>query len=228
MIPLIKKRRSLSGRAQSILRWGQSFFFVVSILALGYCAYALVEARVYQAYQSRRFQEAVNDSKPPVAGMEPPPVTSVFSLPVDSPPAPLNRTARAAHPDFPLGRIEIPRIGLAAMIIEGLDGGTLRHAVGHVPGTPLPGQQGNVALAGHRDTFFRPLGNIRNDDEITLTTLDGSYLYIVDSIGVVEPGDVGVLGDSGDAILTLVTCYPFNFIGPAPSRFIVRAHRIPA
>ena len=94
-------------------------------------------------------------------------------------------------------------------------------------GTPLPGQQGNVAITGHRDTFFRPLRNIRKDDEITLTTLSGSYRYRVDSTKVVEPEDTEVLDDSDDAILTLVTCYPFYFVGPAPKRFIVRAHRIP-
>ena len=93
----------------------------------------------------------------------------------------------------PLGRIEISSIGLAAMIMEGVDGKTLRHAVGHIPGTPLPGQQGNVALAGHRDTFFRGLRNIHKDDEITLTTLHGSYRYRVDSTQVVEPEDTKVL-----------------------------------
>ena len=126
-----------------------------------------------------------------------------------------------------MGRIEIARIGLAAMILEGTDGRTLRRAVGHIPGTPLPGQQGNVAIAGHRDTFFRPLRNIQHDDEITLTTLDGTYRYLVDSTQVVAPEDTQVLDDSGDTILTLVTCYPFYFVGPAPKRFIVRAHKIP-
>jgi sortase A len=113
------------------------------------------------------------------------------------------------------------------MIMEGIDGRTLRRAVGHIPGTPLPGQQGNVAIAGHRDTFFRPLRNIKHDDEITLTTLAGSYRYVVDSTQVVEPEDTQVLDDSGGTILTLVTCYPFYFVGPAPKRFIVRAHKIP-
>jgi sortase A len=102
----------------------------------------------------------------------------------------------------------------------------LRHAVGHIPGTPLPGQKGNVALAGHRDTFFRGLRNIHKDDEITLTTLHGSCLYRVDTTQVVEPKDIGVLRATADDILTLVTCYPFYFVGPAPQRFIVRAHRI--
>jgi sortase A len=127
----------------------------------------------------------------------------------------------------PLGRIEISSIGLAAMIMEGVDGKTLRHAVGHIPGTPLPGQKGNVALAGHRDTFFRGLRNIHKDDEITVTTLHGSYRYRVTSTQVVEPEDIKVLAATADDTLTLVTCYPFYFVGPAPQRFIVRAQRIP-
>src|SRR5208337_4040897 len=126
----------------------------------------------------------------------------------------------------PLGRIEISSIGLAAMIMEGVDGRTLRHAVGHIPGTPLPGQQGNVALAGHRDTFFRGLRNVHKGDEIILTTLRGSFSYCVDSTQVVEPEDTQVLSATAEDFLTLVTCYPFYFVGPAPQRFIVRAHRV--
>jgi len=126
-----------------------------------------------------------------------------------------------------LGRIEIGTIGLSAMILEGTDGKTLRRAVGHIPGTALPGQQGNAAIAGHRDTFFRGLRNILKDDEITLTTSNGTHRYRVDSTQVVEPEDIWVLDHSDESILTLVTCYPFYFVGPAPQRFIVRAHRSP-
>ena len=133
----------------------------------------------------------------------------------------------AGNGQTPLGRIEIRTVSLEAMILEGTDARTLRRAAGHIPGTALPGQQGNVVITGHRDTFFRPLRNIRKDDEIMLTTLSGSYRYRVDFTEVVEPGDTGVLDNSDDAILTLVTCYPFYFVGPAPQRFIVRAHRIP-
>jgi LPXTG-site transpeptidase (sortase) family protein len=118
-------------------------------------------------------------------------------------------------------------LGLTAMIQEGTDARTLRRAVGHIPGTPFPGQQGNVVITGHRDTFFRPLHNIRKGDEITLTTLSGFYRYRVDSTEVVEPENTNVLADTDDAVLTLVTCYPFYFVGPAPKRFIVRAHMIP-
>ena len=113
------------------------------------------------------------------------------------------------------------------MILEGTDAKTLRRAAGHIPRTAVPGQQGNVAIAGHRDTFFRGLRNLLKDDEITLTTLNGTYRYRVDSTKVVEPEDIWVLDHSDNAILTLVTCYPFYFVGPAPQRFIVRAHRSP-
>jgi sortase A len=112
------------------------------------------------------------------------------------------------------------------MILEGTDDRTLRRAVGHIPGTPKPGQSGNVGIAGHRDTFFRALRNVHEDDEITLMTLEGSYRYRVDGITVVGPEDTQVLDNSGGDILTLVTCFPFNFLGPAPRRFIVRAQRI--
>ena len=124
-----------------------------------------------------------------------------------------------------LGRIEIPAVGIAAMILEGLEYKTLLRAVGHIPGTALPGQQGNAALAGHRDTFFRGLRDIGVNDEITLTTTNGSYRYRVESIKVVKPEDIQVLDASDEAILTLVTCYPFELVGPAPRRYIVRARQ---
>ncbi|MGA2714335.1 MAG: class D sortase [Bryobacteraceae bacterium] len=103
---------------------------------------------------------------------------------------------------------------------------TLRRAVGHISGTPMPGKPENVGISGHRDTFFRPLRNIRQNDIITLTTLLGEYRYRVVSTRIVDPYDVAVLNQSGDEILTLVTCYPFYFVGSAPNRFIVRAERV--
>jgi len=223
----IRGRASSPQHVQRILRGGAYLFLMLGTLVLGYCAYVMLGAKLYQAYEARRFQEAVDSARPPVANDEPPPNSPAPAVATELPSAPPRKIAIAARPDFPLGRIEISRIGLTAMIMEGVDAGTLRRAVGHIPGTPLPGAQGNVALAGHRDTFFRPLRDIQNDDEITLTTLDGSYRYRVDLISIVEPRDVGVLKNTGGAILTLVTCYPFHFIGPAPQRFIVRAHRVP-
>jgi sortase A len=187
----------------------------------------LLDARLYQADQSRLFQQELNELKPSIVGDAQIHVSSISPDPAKESPMSVERIDVAGIRRTPLGRIEIRTIGLTAMILEGTDARTLRRAVGHIPGTSLPGQRGNVAITGHRDTFFRPLRNIRKDDEIRLTTLNGSYRYWVDSIKVVEPGDTKVLDNSDKAILTLVTCYPFYFAGPAPKRFIVRAHMIP-
>ncbi len=127
-----------------------------------------------------------------------------------------------------VGRLRIPSLRLSAIILQGTGSGTLRRAVGHLPGSALPGQAGNVVLAGHRDTFFRPLCNIRPGDTITLQTPRASFNYRVASSAIVAPNDVGVLAPSAGDTLTLVTCYPFYFIGPAPRRFIVHAELSPA
>jgi sortase A len=132
----------------------------------------------------------------------------------------------APAPDGLIGRIEIQRLGMSVAVAEGTDEPTLRRAVGHIAGTALPGQPGNIGVAAHRDTFFRPLRNIRRDDIITLTTLGGEYRYRVVSTRIVAPDNVAVLNSDGTEILTLVTCYPFYFVGSAPQRFIVRAARV--
>jgi sortase A len=204
MKPRIRWRIFLPARINPVLRWSRNVFLIIGLLALSYVGFALLDARLYQAEQARRFERALKETN--LARAESPAV--------------------AVSEGSPLGRIEISSVGLTAMVLEGADEGTLRRAVGHIRGTPLPGQQGNVALAGHRDTFFRGLRKIRVNDEITLTTLSGSYRYRVDSTKVVKPEETEVLEDDGDDILTLVTCYPFNFVGLAPRRFIVRAHRI--
>jgi len=126
-------------------------------------------------------------------------------------------------PDGLIGRIEVQRLSLSVIVVEGTDTATLRHAAGHIVGTGFPGQSGNIGVAGHRDTFFRPLKNIQRDDIITLTTLGGECRYRVVSTKVVRPESVDVLAPDGNEILTLVTCYPFHFVGSAPNRFIVRA-----
>ena len=213
---------SFPTRTNTFLRWSRHLFFIIGILALGYVGFVLVDAKLYQAYQTWRFQQDLDGLKPSVgSGDLLPPV------PAEADRAKVESLGMAGREGSPLGRIEIGAIGLEVMILEGTEDETLRRAVGHIPGTSLPGQNGNVAIAGHRDTFFRPLRNIQKDDEITLTTLNGSYRYRVDSTKIVEPEEIGVLYDSGEAILTLVTCYPFNFVGSAPQRFIVRAHRSP-
>jgi sortase A len=205
----IKIKVSSSRRAHFILRWSRNIFLVVGVVILGYCGYVLLDTKLYQAYETRHFQEQMKDFKPAIPGQG-----HIHDVSFHSPGG------------EPLGEIELTRIGVSAMILEGTDNRTLRRAAGHISGTALPGQPGNVGIAGHRDTFFRALRNVRQDDEITLMTLDGSYRYRVDSIKVVGPEDTQVLDNSGEDILTLVTCYPFYFVGPAPRRFIVRAQRI--
>ena len=129
--------------------------------------------------------------------------------------------------DAIVGRLTIPRLKLSAMVREGVGEETLSLALGHVPNTALPGQPGNVAVAGHRDTFFRNLRGIRNHDLIRFETRSsGSYLYEVSSIEIVDPAEVSVLNGGRDSELTLVTCYPFHYIGAAPQRFIVKAQEV--
>jgi sortase A len=134
--------------------------------------------------------------------------------------------APASEANIPIGRLEIPRIGLAAVVMEGDDENTLSVAIGHLPDTPLPWQEGNAALAGHRDTFFRPIRHVRTGDEIRFVTPRGTLRYRTTRRVVVEPDELWVLDPSPTAALTLITCYPFDFVGPAPRRFVVHAERI--
>ena|SRR5665213_187794 len=132
------------------------------------------------------------------------------------------------HPHEVIGRLEIPRLRMSTVVIEGDDAGALRFGAGHVPWTSLPGDGGNVGIAAHRDTVFRRLRNVAVRDHIKLITPAGLYEYEVSSTEVVPPQDVAVLDNSKHSELTLVTCYPFSYLGPAPLRFIVHARRIPA
>ena len=112
------------------------------------------------------------------------------------------------------------------MVLEGDDARTLRHGAGHIPESAWADHPGNVAIAGHRDTFFRGLRDIRKDDEIELTTLNGSYVYRVESIQIVRADAMQVLDRTSESVLTLITCFPFSYIGPAPDRFVVRARQV--
>lgn len=125
-----------------------------------------------------------------------------------------------------VGMIEIPAVGLATRVLEGSNASTLRLAVGHIPGTALPGPSGNVGLAGHRNTYFRRLRNINAGDEIRLSTVAGTFKYRVVSLRVVLPNAIEVLNKTQLPTLTLVTCYPFDFIGTAPQRLIVHAEMV--
>ena len=112
------------------------------------------------------------------------------------------------------------------MIVEGDGADELRHAIGHDPASGRPGEPGNVVLAGHRDTFFRPLRHIHAGETITLQTVPAAFRYRVTGTAIVSPHDLAVLAPSGGSTLTLVTCYPFYYVGPAPLRFIVRARLV--
>jgi sortase A len=121
--------------------------------------------------------------------------------------------------------LRIPRIALEVAVLEGTDEWTLNRAVGLIEDTAAPGVGGNTGIAGHRDGFFRGLKDIRTDDVLELETPSGIERYRVERTLIVEQDDVWVLDPTAEPAVTLVTCYPFYFVGPAPQRFIVRATR---
>ena len=126
-----------------------------------------------------------------------------------------------------IGHLEAPRLGISVITREGTDASTLERAVGHIANTALPGEAGNAGFAGHRDTFFRRLRYARAGDRIIVTSVSGRHEYVVRDTRVVSPKDVSVLDPTPEPTLTLVTCYPFRYVGPAPGRFIVRADLLP-
>jgi len=196
-------------RAPAILRRVEHSFWCAGALLCGLCAGAYLEMRVYQAMENRRLEEALRDRSPRV----------LPAGPRRSPPRALGSL---------VGRLDIPRLRVSAIVLEGSDSRTLRVGVGRVPETANPGQAGNLVLSGHRDTFFRPLRKIRPGDRITLVTpAGGPYRYRVEWTAVVEPWDNASLKATPAPSLTLVTCYPFRYVGPAPQRFIVRARQMP-
>ena len=191
-------------RLRSLLCLTRRTLFAAAILTLTYCTFVLLDAWAFQDRESGDFDRQLQ----------------------------LHRQSNLKTANFTqnnrglIGRIEIQRLGLEAIVIEGTSKSTLRRAVGHIVGTALPGEIGNIGISGHRDTFFRPLRNIRKDDIITLTTLSGEFRYRVVSTKIVTPLAIEVLNSGKDEVLTLVTCYPFYFLGSAPDRFIVRAERV--
>jgi len=199
-------------------------FLVIGIGCLGVYSGVFLQRELYQAYESREFERARH------AGTIGEP-----ALPREPAPSVQGGTGRrrpsASTPSHPpasavIGRLSVQRLHLSAIVREGVDGETLQVAVGHIPSTPLPGQVGNVGVAGHRDTFFRRLKDLAKNDEIRFSTLEGEFRYRVESLAVVGPDNLGVLAASADNMLTLVTCYPFSYVGNAPRRFIVRARQV--
>ncbi len=185
------------------LRWSGRLLFITGIVALGYVAFTLLDARLYQVSAKRSLENQIQLSKT----------------------QPEIRLSRTIKEGGMLGRLDIPRIGLSVAVLQGTSSRTLRLGAGHIAGTALPGTIGNSAIAGHRDTFFRALKDVREQDELQLLTPTGLSRYRVDWVRVIEPGDLSVLAASTQTEITLVTCYPFYFLGAAPNRFVVRAHR---
>ena len=185
-----------------LLTWSQGAFLACAVLLLGYCAFAITDAWLFQRRESTELERVLRDRR---AVSEVAPVVETGSL---------------------IGRMEIPRLLLSVVVVEGVDETTLRRAAGHIPGTALPGETGNVGVAGHRDTFFRSLKDLRIKDEVQLSTPQGIFQYEVVSLKIVKPDNLEVLASSGKNGLTLVTCYPFYFVGPAPKRWIVTAKQV--
>ena len=212
------------------LEW---FFLIFGLLAVDTYIWVNTNRVLYQAYQDWAFDETIRGLEPSVRGFMAEEIYGLFHRGaanpeiVEHPRAEANTSKETPEappsPASVIGRLQIPRLHLAVMVREGADEHVLRSAVGHIPGTALPGKMGNVALAGHRDTFFRPLSAIQKDDTIEVDTVNGTYKYVVQSTRIVGPRDVSVLAASGGRTLTLVTCYPFYYVGSAPKRFIVQA-----
>jgi LPXTG-site transpeptidase (sortase) family protein len=189
---------------KSLLLAASYFFLTLGMFGLGYAGYVYLDARHYQAVQMKKFEN--------------PAPRSTTSTPSSAP--------RALAKGEILGELQVPRLRMNTIVAQGDSHATLRRAVGHLADSALPGEWGNVALVGHRDTFFRALLDIRLGDEIRFNTRERSFEYRVHSIEIVGPRDVGVLKSSTGHDLTLLTCYPIYYVGPAPKRLIVRAREV--
>jgi sortase A len=199
------------------------FFLAIAITCLGIYGNAYLERVLFQTRESREFDRTLERSGAIVAAS-------------DNRITPIGREVGASRKPLPwspspssvavIGRLSVPRLHLSAMVREGTDRNTLLLAIGHIPATALPGQTGNVGVAGHRDSFFRGLKDLRTGDEIQFSTLHGDFRYVVESLIIVEPDNVAVLAPSSENVLTLVTCYPFSYIGSAPKRFVARARQV--
>jgi sortase A len=221
------RARVLFAASERKLFWraGQYSFWILGIASLGMWGYSSLARVLYQAYESRSFDRAAGSSAPLDRSAPAVELRSNDGI------ASIGRVDRApaSEPPFSteiIGRLSVPKLHLSAMVREGIDANTLRLAVGHIPTTALPGQAGNVGVAGHRDTFFRGLKDLKAKDVIQFSTPNGRFNYEVESLKVVEADNVGVLAPSGENSLTMVTCYPFSYVGPAPKRFVVTARQV--
>jgi sortase A len=200
----VKRRIAAREKPPSKLGRLRSLLLVIGLICVGYYAYTLADQQIYQTYENWVFDHRI--AQPAQTG--PTPVPAEGSV---------------------IGRVSIGRLNLSAIVRQGVDEKTLREAVGHVPSTALAGQTGNFAIAAHRDTLFRGLKDIQNGDIVTFQSDTGIYNYQVMATRIVRPTDVSVLRPDGGGLtqpgklLTMITCYPFYYVGSAPKRFIVEA-----
>lgn len=201
-------RRSRDRRT-IVLRRAERLFVTAGVVVLAWCAWLLGDARLSQ-WQARGALEVVSLA----ATIGPPDDANITGA--------THGPAAALHAGSVIGALSIPRVTLDAIVLHGSDAQTLRRAPGHLENTALPGQSGNVVIAGHRDSFFRPLKDVTIGDDVFIDTADWQFHYRVTSIDVVSAHDVSVLDHTAKPTLTLITCYPFWVLGPAPDRFVVR------
>jgi sortase A len=225
-------------RRRTSVRWLEGGLILLGLVLVGVWLVNSIETRTFQSTESRKLDSALRNEQSagtpqtPGAAQSPAPQVSAKNaapyVTAKSTAAPGSATRSAPSGTAAkgvLGRIEIPRLRISGMIAEGTDNGTLKRAVGHVVSTAQPGDAGNVGLAAHRDGLFRGLGAVRKNDLVRIVTIRGTYTYRVEWMEVVDPHRVDVLDSTAEPSLTLVTCYPFDFIGHAPKRFVVRARQ---
>ncbi|HEY1252366.1 MAG TPA: class D sortase [Thermoanaerobaculia bacterium] len=197
-------------------------------------AYSRIHSAAAARTGIREFEKAREEVRVPAPAPAPPteaapsPVTASLPLPAVKfdlwSPVRIDAFNAASRESVrPEAILRIPRLGIEAPVYEGTDDVTLDRGVGRIDGTARPGEAGNLGIAGHRDGFFRGLKDIAAGDRIELALLSGNAGYHVESIRIVTPNDVDVLDPTPNASLTLVTCYPFYYVGSAPKRYIVHA-----
>jgi len=196
-----------------ILTWLERALWTAGCCALGYYVFASIDASLKQRQLAQSFEESRTHVGVPAQA-------TLNNSTADLQKAPTQSGSRL------VGRLEIPNLNLSSVILEGVGSQTLRVGLGHVPGTSMPGQPGNVVIAGHRDTFFRPLRKMKICDELSIDTTTHTYYYQVRSVEIVDPHNVNALRFHNRDELTLITCYPFSYIGPAPKRFVVHAEPV--
>ena len=205
---------------------------LIAVVATAYIHRAVMVRSSLKDFEEARRERLAEQSAPRVDSVPPQPslpeasaVNRAASEPATDPPAPLRAGRRNGR--APLAMLRIPKIHLTAPVLAGTDEITLNRGVGQIPGMAAPGEKGNIGIAGHRDSFFRNLKEISRGDEIELETPGASATYIVSQVLVTGADDTSALQPSDEQILTLITCYPFHFIGPAPRRFVVQARLKP-